>query len=85
MNTICSSTLAEQVVYMTPCSSIVDVMPIGFGGAYLQFLDEGPAVLKHNAKGTGAGLLLGCSKCRGSHSGCVQCRDAKYSGKRWQR
>jgi hypothetical protein len=30
-------------------------------------------------------VLLGCSKCRGSHGGCAQCRNPAFSGKRYQR
>ena len=30
-------------------------------------------------------MLLGCPKCRGSHGGCLQCRDPSYTGKRYQR
>lgn len=29
--------------------------------------------------------LYGCSKCRGSHSGCRQCKLASFKGRRWQR
>ena len=32
-----------------------------------------------------AGLLLGCSKCRGCHVGCSQCRNPSFKGPRWQR
>ena len=28
--------------------------------------------------------MLGCSTCRGSPQGCVQCRNPNYSGKRFQ-
>ena len=28
---------------------------------------------------------LGCGKCRGSHIGCVDCRDKDFTGSRWQR
>ena len=31
------------------------------------------------------GLLLGCSKCRGSHAGCLQCMSPAFNGRRWQR
>lgn len=31
-----------------------------------------------------APVMLGCSKCRGSPKGCVQCRNPNYSGKRFQ-
>lgn len=30
-------------------------------------------------------LLLGCSKCRGSHVGCITCRNPAYGGTRWQK
>ena len=30
-------------------------------------------------------MLLGCSKCRGSHGGCSQCRSPGFHGKRWQK
>ena len=33
----------------------------------------------------GGKLLLGCCKCRGCHTGCSQCRDPAFLGKRWQR
>ena len=36
-------------------------------------------------KGLKCALMLGCGKCRGSHSGCGQCRDASFCGARWQR
>ena len=29
-------------------------------------------------------ILLGCGKCRGSHIGCIQCRDPSFGGARWQ-
>jgi hypothetical protein len=31
------------------------------------------------------GLLLGCAKCRGCHTGCVQCKNPDFKGKRYQR
>ena len=31
------------------------------------------------------GLLLGCSKCRGSHKGCGVCRDPNFQGRRFQK
>ena len=40
---------------------------------------------KATAKGTTSGLLLGCPKCRGSPSGCKQCRLPSYVGKRFQK
>ena len=30
-------------------------------------------------------VMLGCPKCRGCHSGCVQCRNPGYKGKRYSR
>lgn len=30
-------------------------------------------------------LFLGCGKCRGSPSGCVQCRNPAFNGARWRR
>jgi hypothetical protein len=39
------------------------------------------AVLKRPA----VGLLLGCSKCRGSPNGCIKCRDPNFKGQRYQR
>ena len=35
--------------------------------------------------GSGKRLPLGCSKCRGAHMGCIQCRNPSYSGIRYQR
>ena len=32
-----------------------------------------------------AGILLGCSKCRGSHKGCGVCRDPNFQGRRFQK
>ena len=40
---------------------------------------------KATAKDTTIGLLLGCPKCRGSRSGCSQCRLPSYTGKRFQK
>ncbi len=31
------------------------------------------------------GLLLGCTKCRGSWVGCKQCRNPQFNGRRYQR
>ena len=30
-------------------------------------------------------LLLGCSRCRGSKVGCLQCRSPNYGGRRFQK
>ena len=38
----------------------------------------------HSSKASAA-LKLGCSKCRGSRSGCMQCQNPDFGGKRWQR
>ena len=40
---------------------------------------------KATAKDTTSGLLLGCPKCRGSRTGCGQCRLPSYVGKRFQK
>ena len=37
------------------------------------------------AAGGAVAFILGCGKCRGSHVGCAQCRDWKFTGRRWQR
>lgn len=39
---------------------------------------ERPSAKKHI-------ILFGCGKCRGSHSGCLQCRRNDFQGRRWQR
>ena len=39
-----------------------------------------PGVMKKHAK-----FMLGCSRCRGSPVGCLQCREPKYAGRRFQR
>lgn len=44
---------------------------------------EKPAVV-HVVVG-GKKVRLGCSKCRGIHTGCTACRDPNFSGKRCQR
>jgi hypothetical protein len=44
------------------------------------------ASARHKASATvGSKLTLGCGKCRGSHVGCAQCRDPRFSGRRFQR
>ena len=45
------------------------------------------AELPETKKATSAekGLLLGCPKCRGCHTGCAKCRNPDYKGKRYQR
>ena len=40
---------------------------------------------KATAKDTTSGLLFGCPKCRGSRTGCGQCRLPSYVGKRFQK
>ena len=30
-------------------------------------------------------LLLGCTRCRGSHLGCLSCRNPDFTGRRWQK
>ena len=37
---------------------------------------------KVKGKGKGEGLVLGCSKCRYSSTGCKQCKDPSFKGKR---
>jgi hypothetical protein len=32
-----------------------------------------------------AAVVLGCSKCRGSPGGCIQCRNPLFGGERWTR
>jgi hypothetical protein len=32
-----------------------------------------------------AAVRLGCSKCRGSPGGCIQCKNPKFAGNRWTR
>jgi len=45
------------------------------------------AMVKSKAKKmtTPGGKPLGCSKCRGCHSGCSQCQSDDFEGKRWQK
>jgi len=33
----------------------------------------------------GETLILGCSKCRGQHTGCIQCKNPAFCGKRFRR
>lgn len=47
--------------------------------AGVKAVPEKPAKEVHAAP-----VMLGCSKCRGSPKGCVQCRNPNYSGKRFQ-
>ena len=42
-------------------------------------------MVKRQAKVTSRTLLLGCSKCRGNHNGCAQCRCPSFQGRRFQR
>ncbi len=42
-------------------------------------------VLPDSDRQEGVGLVLGCSKCRGRSTGCLQCRDAAFKGKRGPR
>jgi hypothetical protein len=44
-----------------------------------------PAAAPPAAAETVTPLMLGCSKCRGSHRGCTQCRSASFIGRRYQR
>ena len=38
---------------------------------------------KAKTKSTGGDVVLGCSKCRWSASGCGQCRKPGFAGHRW--
>jgi len=44
-----------------------------------------PARKRPAAASPTLGLLLGCVKCRGCHTGCSQCQSPSYTGKRYKR
>ena len=51
-------------------------------GSHASSSAAGPAPLKRPASSI-ITLQLGCSKCRGSPSGCAQCRNPAYGGYRF--
>ena len=54
------------------------------GEKHLEKKGSGKSGEKKGTKcGGGGSLQLGCSKCRGSPKGCIECRNPKFGGKRW--
>ena len=60
------------------------VAPVCKAGPKAKAKSKGQAKAKGKTQAAKKTLLLGCGKCRGSHTGCVQCRNPSYNGRRWQ-